>query len=62
MILTPGVPCIVKFKSSATSYLSLTTGVSRWESVTAMLNNQEKLPDKGIEVTLSDLDVMDPGF
>lgn len=40
-------------------------GVSRWgsqESVTEMLNNQEKLSEKGIEVRLSYLNVMDPGF
>lgn len=30
--------------------------------MTEMLNHQETLSEKGTEVTLSDLDVMDPGF
>lgn len=65
MILIPGSLCVVKWKSSAASHLSHTFGVRRWggqESVTEVLNNREKLSEKGVEVRLSDLDVMDSGF
>lgn len=65
LILIPRVPCVAKWKSSAISYFSHTFGVSRWgrqEGGTEMLNDQEKLSEKGIEVTLSNLYVMDPGF
>lgn len=65
MIFIFGSFCVVKWKLLVVSYFSYIFGVRRWggqESVIEVFNNREKFLEKGVEVRLLDLDVMDLGF